>query len=113
MGIGIYFAVNASYSKISYSYKKDDGTKSIFYVRVAVADEINLPPNQSYRLPAEKPNTSNSTSSVQRYDSIKGLHLIESYHITTSSIIILLVVIFSLFMKIQDLIQIILLRFTN
>ena len=71
MGIGIYFAVNASYSKISYSYKNDDGTKSIFYVRVAVAAETILPPG-SYRLPPEKPKTSNSVFSVQRYDSIKG-----------------------------------------
>jgi hypothetical protein len=70
-GTGIYFAVNAQYSSSGYAFKNIDGTRSIFYARVAVGDFIELPRNQSYKIPPEKKSTS-GLFSVERYDSIKG-----------------------------------------
>ncbi|CAF0905999.1 unnamed protein product, partial [Brachionus calyciflorus] len=65
-GHGIYFAVNASYSKLGYSYKnKSEGTHSIFYARVALGDYTEQP-SRPWCLPPLKPN------SKLRYDSIKG-----------------------------------------
>ena len=71
-GFGIYFAVNASYSKNGYSYRNNDGTSSILYCRVALGDEIELLPDKNYRFPPEKPFKSTKTFTVERYDSIKG-----------------------------------------
>jgi hypothetical protein len=70
-GMGIYFAVNAQYSLSGYAFKNKDGTRSIFYVRVAVGDYIELPCNRSYKIPPEKQSTS-GLFAVERYDSIKG-----------------------------------------
>ena len=70
-GTGIYFAVNAQYSLGGYAYKNNDGSKSIFYVRVAVGDDITLPKNGSYKIPPEKPAASGRFA-VERFDSIKG-----------------------------------------
>lgn len=50
-GIGIYFAVNASYSYSGYSFKNPDGTKSLFCARVALGDCVQLPSNSSLRIP--------------------------------------------------------------
>ena len=69
-GQGIYFAVNASYSKNGYSFKNNDGTKSIFYAKVALGEFVQLQPNHSYRIPPEKPDK--KKFAVERYDSIKG-----------------------------------------
>jgi hypothetical protein len=71
-GMGIYFAVNVQYSLSGYAFKNtNDGTKSIFYVRVALGDDIELNSNRSYKIPPEKPSTS-GIFAVERYDSIKG-----------------------------------------
>ena len=71
-GCGIYFAVNASYSKDNYAHKKSDNTRSIIFARVALGDVIELPKNNSYRLPPEKQVGQGKKFAVQRYDSIKG-----------------------------------------
>ena len=71
-GTGIYFAVNAQYSLSRFAFKNtNDGTKSIFYARVSLGDYIELPRNQSYKIPPEKQSTS-GLFAVERYDSIKG-----------------------------------------
>jgi hypothetical protein len=70
-GMGIYFSVNAQYSLSGYAFKNtNDGTRSIFYVRVALGDDIELSRNRSYKIPPEKPSTS-GIFAVERYDSIK------------------------------------------
>ena len=70
-GIGIYFAVNASYSKPAYCYRNQDGTISLFYARVALGDSVLLQAgNNKLRLPPEKPNKNNFA--VNRYDSVNG-----------------------------------------
>jgi hypothetical protein len=42
-GTGIYFAVNAQYSSSGFAFKNKDGTRSIFYARVAVGILLNFP----------------------------------------------------------------------
>ena len=70
-GNGLYFAVNAQYSLSGYAYKNKDGTRSIFYVRVAIGDDIQMPSNRSYKFPPEKTAIAGNFA-VERYDSIKG-----------------------------------------
>ena len=70
-GRGIYFAVNASYSKSGYTYRHNDGTHSLLLAKVALGDFIQQPSNSSYVLPPEKPQSSGHLTKV-RYDSIKG-----------------------------------------
>jgi hypothetical protein len=70
-GMGIYFAVNAQYSLSGYAFKNKVGTRSIFYVRVALGDDIDRPSDRSYKIPPEKQSTSRIFA-VDRYDSIKG-----------------------------------------
>lgn len=70
-GRGIYFAVNAVYSKQNYAYKNNDGTHSLFYARVALGDFVQLPASNSITLPPEKPQSNGQFSKI-RYDSIKG-----------------------------------------
>lgn len=65
-GRGIYFAVNAKYSKDGYAYKNSNGTHSLFYARVALGECIQLPNNGNLIMPPEK------SGSKGRYDSIKG-----------------------------------------
>jgi hypothetical protein len=62
--------VNAQYSLSGYAFKNKDGTRSIFYARVALVDVIELPSYQSYKIPPEKPSIS-GIFAVERYDSIK------------------------------------------
>ena len=69
-GQGIYFSVNASYSKNEYSFQNKDGTRSIFYAKVALGEFVQLPPNHSYIIPPEKPGKKKFAG--ERYDSIKG-----------------------------------------
>lgn len=71
-GQGIYFAVNASYSKNGYAYRNSDGSVSIFYARVSIGDSIQVPSDSSIRLPPQKSKTANQLFSTSRYDSIKG-----------------------------------------
>ena len=65
-GMGIYFAVNASYS-LGYAYKNDDGKLSFFYTKVAVGQSIQLPNDRTIKLPPLKPD-----KKEERYDSIQG-----------------------------------------
>ena len=69
-GVGIYFAVNASYSKPGYCYRNKDGSLSFFYVKVALGDTIAINPNPAIRIPPEKPKKNNFA--VERYDSVNG-----------------------------------------
>ena len=71
-GNGIYVAVNASYSTGGYSFKNDDDTRSIFYCRVAIGEDVTLPSDSKYRFPPEKPGRRIKNFAVERYDSIKG-----------------------------------------
>ena len=69
-GFGIYFAVNASFCKPKYCYRNKNGTLSLFYVKVALGDTIEVQPNPTIRMPPEKPRRKNFA--VERYDSVKG-----------------------------------------
>jgi hypothetical protein len=72
-GPGIYFAVNASYSKDKYAYKnRTTSTRTIFMARVALGDVVELKNDPTIKLPPEKPLSQGKKFAVQRYDSIKG-----------------------------------------
>lgn len=76
-GIGIYFAVNASYSKNGYAHNNNDGSKCIFYCRVLLGDVIQLQSDNSLRIPPLKDsNNLNSSSNKlftnERYNTVGG-----------------------------------------
>ena len=71
-GRGLYFAVHAVYSKNSFSFKNKEGTKSIFYARVALGHAVRLPSDSSLTIPPEKPENLRKKFSAERYDSVEG-----------------------------------------
>ena len=70
-GNGLYFDVNAQYILSDYAYKNKDGTRSIFYARVALGDDIKMVSNGSHQFLPGK-NKAQKKFSVERSDSIKG-----------------------------------------
>jgi hypothetical protein len=69
-GIGIYFAVNASYSN-NYAFQNaSDGSKSFFYAKVAIGQAIKQDPDNKIRVPPLKPNQNGKLE--ESFDSIQG-----------------------------------------
>jgi len=69
-GQGIYFATKASYSD-GYSFKKNDGTRQMFYSRVSLGHWKCLEPDQSLRMPPLK-SPQDRTREGEMYDSVQG-----------------------------------------
>ncbi len=70
-GLGLYFAESASYS-YDYASANADGSRSFFYARVALGENIDMPSSTAYRMPPEKPNQNQDRFAIERFDSIKG-----------------------------------------
>ena len=68
-GVGIYFAENASYSN-GYAYNNGDGSSSFFYAKVAIGQSIQVPSQNTLKMPPLKSNQNGK--SEESYDSIQG-----------------------------------------
>jgi len=68
-GRGLYFAENASYSDVGYSFREQDGTKLLLLMKVLVGNFVKLQPNGSLnRAPPIDP----QDPSKGQYDSVEG-----------------------------------------
>ena len=68
-----YFAVNASYSD-DYAYRKSDGSRQMFLVKVLTGDSYSSAPNGNLRMPPEKQSGAGGALqfATPRYDTVTG-----------------------------------------
>jgi hypothetical protein len=71
-GVANYFAVNASYSHV-YAYNSGNG-RQMFLVKVLTGDTYNCAPDDTLRMPPEKPSTTSGGVHVaqMKYDTVSG-----------------------------------------
>ena len=78
-GMGVYFAVNASYSHAGFSYLTSDRKNQMIVARVLTGETCWCKPDSSLKLPPVKPislpgQAGTGTFEDERYDSVSGCH---------------------------------------